>query len=572
MGFPPKRLSASSGFFGAAAALALACGACTGNIEAPDDPNGAQVGPVAGTGGTPTSSGTAGSVSADFAPAGARLRRLTRSQYASSVKRLLGEGVTLPGDLEEDPAIAGYLSVAASTLGVSERRVEQLESAALALSQQAVASSPARQKLVPCAVGAAVDAPCLEHFVTTFGRRALRRPLTQVERDRYLVLAKQVGASDPWLGVQAVVLAVLQSPLFLYRREFGAVVAGDSQGRVLDGYELASRLSFFLEDTSPDDALLESAAAGKLDTDDGLKVEAERLLALPAARTSLKGFAAETLHLANLAALPQIAGFFPLLTSTLGESMRSEALLSFENVAFEGEHDFRDLLDTRQTYVNGELARLYGLSGVPDGAAFLQVTLPDDGRRLGLLGQAAFLAGSSHASSASATRRGQFIREALLCQAIPPPPPTVSTTLPDDSVETGHRTARQKLELHRRDATCAACHAQMDPIGLGLENFDALGSWRDDDGGLAIDASSELDSTPFKSLKELAHLLRERPEVTACVTRNVFRFALGHQETPGEAPYLADLTASFEANGHRFRALLLALTTHPAFRRAGEPE
>ncbi len=550
--------------------IALLSGACTGDLERPGSQSAQQPGSAA-------AGGAGGGATLDTpSSAPARLRRLTRSQYAKSVSRLLGDQLTLPDDLAPDVAIAGYFSVGASTLGIAERSVERFEDAALALAAQAVTSPEALQRLLPCPAQPAPSVACLEQFVGSFGRRAFRRPLSQDELTRYVSLGTQAGSAVGGASAtaEAVLAAMLQSPLFLYRREFGLPTMGAGAARVLDAYELASRLSFFLEDALPDDVLLESAASGGLASDAGLQLQAERLLDSGFARESLKGYMAETLHLSNLDDLPHVASLFPLLTPSLGASMRSEALLAFERVVFEEDHDFLDLLDTRQTFVNAELARLYGLPkpAIASATAFVPVLLPDDGRRRGLLGQAAFLAGSSHASSASATRRGQFIRETLLCQTIPPPPPNVSLSLPEDSAATGPRTARQRLEVHQYNPSCVACHSLMDPLGLALEHFDALGVWRDDDAGLPLETASELDGVAFGSLPELAGVLRQRPEVSACVTRNLFRFALGREEAPDEAPLLAGLTEAFAQSGHRFRSLALALVLSPDFRRAGEPK
>jgi hypothetical protein len=367
------------------------------------------------------------------------------------------------------------------------------------------------------------------------------------------------------------VAGILQSPHFLYREELGTPDAANPARRSFNGFEIATRLSYFAWSTTPDDQLLDAAANGTLATEAGLKAQAERLIASPRARAATETLFTELLRLADLDDLPQLPGVFPQVSATLGASMRAETLRVLEDIAWNGDGDFRNVFETRTTFINAELAKLYGVPA-PAGTGFVSTTLPSDGMRLGLLGQGSFLALNAHADSTSPTLRGKFIREVLLCQAIPPPPPDVDTTLPPNPTGTAGLTMRQRLEKHRAQPTCASCHRTMDPIGLGLENFDAVGAFRTSEVGQTIDASGDLDGVPFGDARGLAAALKNHPDFATCMTRSVFRFATGHVETSGEEAAVLALAQNMAADGYRFRSLLLGLVLGPSFRFTGAPE
>jgi Protein of unknown function (DUF1592)/Protein of unknown function (DUF1588)/Protein of unknown function (DUF1595)/Protein of unknown function (DUF1587)/Protein of unknown function (DUF1585) len=551
----------------AAAALVTLIAGCSGvigtaaNGSEPAGPGGESGGLLGGGGGPPPST---------FHPAPATLRRLTVAQYQNSVRDLLGGAITTPTDLEPDSQISGFASIAAARVAVSAHATEQFETAALALSHQALADTATRGSLVKCAPSGPTDGACASQFVTSFGLRAWRRPLTADEVSRYATIATTAGGvlKDFYSGLEYAVAGLLQSPHFLYREELGAPDPSDSSRRVFQSYELATRLSYFLWNTTPDDALLDAAAAGKLGTDAGLRAEAERLLASPRAHDATQSYFGELLHLADLDDLPQLPSVFPQMSATLGASMRSETLRVLDDVTMNGSNDFRQLFDMRSTFVNAELAKLYGLPA-PGGTGLVKTTLPASGGRAGLLGQASFLALNAHAESSSPTRRGKFIREVLLCQSIPPPPPNVDTKLPADMAGGTQRTMRQKLEVHRQVATCATCHGVMDPIGLGLENFDGIGAYRTTDVGQTIDASGDLDGVTFQDARSLGTALRNHPSIGSCAARSIFRYATGHVEIDSEEVLIAALASKLSTDGYQFRSLLVALVSSAGFRYGG---
>jgi hypothetical protein len=569
--------------FAIAAAAALL--GCNGKImdgrpgQGPAAGAAAGPGPVAGTAGT-TGGGTGAAGAGNsggvlppppaglaFAPEPSSLRRLTVAQYRASITDVFGAGtpVTFTTELEPDTELSGFSSIGAATVGLSAHATEQFETASLEIAQKALADPARRMALGGCAPTGVTDDACTKKLIQAVGRRAWRRPLTDEEASRFAAVAKnaQTVLNDYAGGLAYGVAGLLQSPFFLYRVELGTADAKDPSRVVFDDFELATRLSYFLWNTTPDDALLDAAGSRQLAT--GLAAQAQRLLASPRASAGMQTFFAELYTLKKLDTMPQLATVFPLMSPTLGTSMRTETLRFLDDIAFGRDADFREIFDARTTFVNGELAKLYGLTGIT-GTAFVPATLPANGMRAGLLGQAAFLSVSSTPTRASATRRGKFLREMVLCQGIPAAPPGI-----DPLPENGGGTAKQRLTTHRSVASCAACHVKMDPIGLGLENFDGIGGYRTTDAGQTIDASGDLDGMAFATPVELSALLKNHPNSTTCVARNVFRYAMGHLEGNGEEGAIQQITKGFADGGYRFKSLLAGVVASPSFVYAGKP-
>jgi hypothetical protein len=553
--------------------LVAVCVGCTGSIGEHASSPGAGAGIGTGTGSS-TGAGGAGASSNPgiYVPASPSLRLLTVSQYQNSMRALLGDAITLPADLELDTVLNGFVSIGASKVDLSSLAVEQLETAALAAAKQALSDTANRGTLVGCTPAGTTDDACARSFISAFGRRAWRRPLTAEEVTRYagIATAASMTIGNFYGGLEYGLAGLLQSPHFIYRAEIGEPDPQDPNRRVLNGYEVATRLSYFLANTTPDDGLLDTAAAGSLATPAGIQTTAQRLLDAPAARSAMQSFFGELLHLSELSNLTQLPAIFPqAMSTTLGASMRTETLRVLEDITFTRDADYRSLFDTPNTFVNGELAKIYGLTA-PTGTAFVATTLPAAGARAGLLGQASFLAMNSHPNATSPTRRGKFVREVFLCQSVDPPPPDVDPTFPPD--QNGPLTMRQRLTSHSTDARCATCHGFLDPIGLGLENFDGIGVHRTQDAGQTIDASGMLDGQSFTDARGLGVALKNHPNLGTCLSRGVFRYALGHLETAGEAAIITELSDKLAASNYRFKGLLLDMASSPAFRYAGKLE
>lgn len=506
-----------------------------------------------------------------FEPAQATLHRLTRAQYHETIRVLLGDAVTPAEDLEVDTPLHGFSTVGASELSIGPRALEQYEAAARDAARQVFADPGLRLGLVGCDIVDVTD-PCVRTFLTRFGRLAWRRPLAPGEVERWLSVARQLGLrfSEPWFGVEMMVAGLLQSPYFVYRVERGQLDSEDATRRRFTGYEMGARMAYFIWAGPPDEALLDAAAAGRLDSAAGVEQVARTMRDDPRARPALLRFFDEHLKLDRLLTLTKDRETFPQLTPTLTRSMRAEVHALISNLVFDRDADLRTLFTTRTTFVNAELARLYNLPAVA-GNELVQVELPESGPRAGVLTTGAFLALNAHATVTSPTLRGRYVRQSVLCQDIPPPPAGVITELPDPDPNVGPQTLRQRLEtLHLGNSTCAGCHILMDPIGFGFETFDPIGAYRTTDNGLPVDPSGAIDGQAFVGARALSTLLAEQPGVADCLSRMAYRYATGQLETPGETRVLLKLAAAFRGGGYRLSELVVALVASDGFRYAGQ--
>lgn len=556
---------------GSVSALILLGGACYDDNSARDSDHATTTtGGPASTGELPTTgepTGTGGEQADPFEPAEPVLPRLTLGQYRNTIAALLGPD--LPGpQLEPDTNPYLFYNIGAASTFLSELGVQQYEEAADLLSR-AVFDDPARREaLVGCVPAAPADA-CVQDFLTTFGRRAYRRPLTLEERGRWLGIADQLATGDPWRGLQFAVAGILQSPHFLYRVELGEPDPGDPTRLRFTGWEMATRLSFLLWNGPPDDLLLDAAERGDLVTDAGLVAEAERLLEDPRARLALQEFFAQYLDLARLDHVSRDLARWPKFSPSMTASMRTEVQLLVDDLVHRSDSDIRRLFSTRNTFVNAELAALYGVAA--EGATpvtFVPVELPDTGPRAGILTLGAFLTMNAHETITSPTNRGKYLRERVLCEVIPPPPGDVNTDLGEDTAEA--QTVREKLEQHQKDPTCAGCHSVLDPPGFLFEHFDSIGGYRTLDNGYPIDATGNLDGKPLNGARDLAEALRTDPRVGRCIVNQLYRHATGRLPDLSELPALKKLETRFIASDHRFRQLLLDLVVSEAFRTVAE--
>jgi hypothetical protein len=514
---------------------------------------------AAGSGADSHTNGNPGSmVPAAFQAAPAGLRPLTVSQYRDTISDLLGD-VTLP-EIDAETS-----SVAASLSGFSPLLVEQYETAALDVAHQAFAS-PKRQALVGCTPAGGPGDNCSRFFLASFGRRAWRRALDADEAKRFgdFIDKTAVALGDPWGALEAVVAALLESPNFLYRVELGAPLAAGGFG--YSSQEMASRLTYFLWNAGPDDELLIAAERGDLLTDGGLSSAVDRALTDSRAHRGISRWFDDWLELDGLGSLDKDRTALPLMTDTLGASMHDEIMAVAEDAVFAHPVDAHQLFTTRSTFANAELAHLYGLAP-GSGPGPSPVALPADGPRAGMLGWAGILALHAKPKKTFPTSRGKFIRMSLLCQNIPPPPPNVNTSI-DFTASADVMTARQRLEKHRANPSCAACHSLTDPLGLALEHFDAIGAFRPNDNGLAIDTAGDLDGAHFADARELGERVAAHPDTMGCIARQLFRFASGHVETQGEDASIGAVQEQFASNGFHIKDALKHVVLSDAFRKA----
>lgn len=520
------------------------CAACTGEIGGvggtdPDDPDPREALP--------------------FAPVPAAMQRLTVAQYYNSVTDVLGAGLTMPEILEPDTTLNGFVSIGASRTTISPRGVESYEEAAYEIAAQVLAPER-RDSIVTCEP----SLTCTQTFVRDVGGRLFRRPLTEPEVTRYVGVAENAASTlgDFYAGLEFALAGFLQSPSFLFRVELGEP---DGDIRRYSDYEMASRLSYVLWNSTPDELLLEAAARGELTTDEGLRVQVDRLLASDRSREAVRNFFSELLVLDDLDSVEKSAEAYPQFTESFRASAREETLALIEHMTFELDADYRQLFTTDISFVNGELASHYGLGREAEDDSFSEVTLPPE--RRGLLGHASILSIYSHDEKTSAALRGRFVRQVLLCGTIPPPPPDVSTVFPPSSAPT----LRERVAQHLMNDGCASCHSLMDPIGLGLENFDAIGGWRDTENGATIDPSGEVDEVLFTDGADLGRVVADHPDLGQCITRNFFRYAVGETESGPHFGEIGDITDVLEESGYRLRVMMAEMMMSRSFREAGEP-
>jgi hypothetical protein len=534
------------------ASLVLLC-ACTGALEQPsslDDLAGSAAPGDPFVPGGPIAGGNAQLLRGRTGP-----RRLTNYEYDNTVRDLLGTKLTPAAKFVAEEA-DGFDNVA-SALGMTPSQFEAYLNAAETLSDELFADSARRSAFLACTPSGADGGACLASWIDDFAARAYRRPLQEHEKkslkDAY-ARARGLG-EDETASAKHVLASLLAGPGFLYRTELHV----GAETRALDGYELASRLSYFLWSTMPDADLFARAKDGTLVNTDVLEVQLARMLADAKSGTLLDNFAAQWLGWRELAQHKVLADAYPQFDDGLRSAMLAEARAFVAEFVF-GTRPLEDFLRAKLNFVDAKLGALYGVPASPR----IETGIGD---RRGYLGLAAFLTVSSFAQRTSPTLRAKWILEELMCSTVPPPPPTVATTL-EDSVNNAADidNVRERLEQHRKDPSCAGCHARLDPIGLGLETFDGIGVARTKyANGDAIDSHGELpDGTSFEGPVALSEVLASDPRFRACVARRLLTYALGR--SVGEEAQLVDALDERSQQAGTFAALLEQVVLSEAFR------
>lgn len=417
----------------------------------------------------------------------------------------------------------------------------------------------------------------MERFLS----RAYRRPAGREEVERLSRLVEEaVARGEKWeTGLQHAVQAALVTPKFLFRLETLPAERGRGP-QPLDDFALASRLSYWLWSSMPDEELFDLARKKQLSRQ--LEAQVRRMLRDPKAEALVENFALQWLQLRRLETFQLDRGLFPVFDRRLREAMLQETKLFFAEIMREN-RSILDLIDADFTYVNEPLAALYGIAdtrgnpvgkSVPPeqrgepirGREFVRVTLAD-GTRGGVITQASVLVVTSNPTRTSPVKRGKFVLEQILGLPQPPPVPEAGE-LPDDTQAVSSASLRERMERHRADPSCATCHARMDPIGFGLENFNAVGAWRDKDGKFPIDASGALpDGTAFNGPKELKRVLAQRKDLLARnLTEKMMIFALGRGLQPSDRRTVDAILAALEKDGYRFATLMVQIAQSDAFR------
>jgi hypothetical protein len=515
-------------------------------------------------------------VAGEVSPGPSPIRRLTRFELNLTFRDLLRVGGDPANVLPSEEEALGFQNNA-SSLNVTPILAEKYMTLAETVSR---AATEDLSKLTSCkaSMPAAERRACVRAFVGDLAKRAFRRPVTEVEVDELVgVFDEAAGlyadAESPEAtifreGLAMVIEALLQSPEFLYRVELGEAVealttASGQRVKPLDSWEMASRLSFFIWGSMPDDELFGAAEAGALETKEQIAIQARRMLADPKARDAVTVFHRQWLDYDRLNNVTKDAALYPDWSPAIGALMQEEMQRFIGDVVFSGPGDLGTLLTADYTYANDELANFYGKSAASD--AFERIELDRD-RHSGLLSMGAILSYYAHSNQSSPVHRGKLVREALLCDVLQPPPPGLVFEVPEPSPDA---TTRERFAQHSEDAACKGCHELMDPIGFGFENYDGVGRFRTEENGEPIDATGTLVDSDvdgdFAGVRELSEKLLSSEEVKQCYAKMWFRFAYGRGETPADECSLDATAKTFDATGGNVRELLVALTQTDAF-------
>ncbi len=508
---------------------------CVGEIGDTDDPTGEAVDPVCNPGPAP-------------------MRRLTRWEYNNTVADLLGDTTAPASSFVPEAGQFGFDNAAAGAT-LSDVVVEQFESAARGLAANAVSNMPG---LLACDVETTGEDACAAEFIERFGRRVFRRPLNEDEAARYQALYEASKASYGFsTAIELLLSGMLQSPHFLYRIE----IENSASTTVVPvhAYEMASRLSYFLWGTAPDDALLDAAENGELETPADVEREARRMIGHDHGTRAVKNFFEQWAKLRDLPLIERDEEIFPAEMPVL---MQEELDRYVEDV-FRASGTWSAMLSEPTTFLNEELASYYGIEGVT--GDWQRVEL-DPERYPGILTRGGLLAVLGHPDQPSPVLRGKFIREQVFCDPPPPPPCNADTTLPPIDPDA---TARQQLEQKTSGDACVGCHSFLNPPGFAFDHFDQVGKWRETDHGLEIDTTGELVMTDvdgeFEGHVDLIQRFADSPEAEACMTTHWFRYAYGRGVTEADTCTQEDLSTMFAESGGDLRELMVALTQTRAF-------
>ena len=503
-------------------------------------------------------------------PGRVTIRRLNKAEYNNTIRDLTGLNLHLADDFPSDDVGNGFDNIG-EVLSIPpillEKYIQAAEKIATAIWQdpairkQVFPYSPNSESLEDRVFAATEN-------VRLFAMKAFRRPIREKEAQRFLQLMRDVWERDGTEAeiMQTITVAILSNPNFIFRVEDEPIEeqfdTGEKVGtRFLNNYELASRLSYFLWSSMPDERLFELAEQGELVKPTVLVAESQRMLRDPKASALVENFAGQWLQLRDIERLSPDPTLFPNYSKELGRSMRQETEVFFARLIQE-DRNILEFLNADYTYIDGALAKHYGIDGVK-GDEFQRVALQSN--RRGILTHASILTLTSNPTRTSPVKRGKWILENMLDEPPPPPPPDVP------ELEEGGETLgslREQMEQHRANPSCAVCHRTMDAIGFGLENFDAVGVWREKDGQDQIDASGQLPGNRvFEGASALMEILSEEKKeaFTRCLAEKLLTYALGRGLGSFDRCAVNDTVESLEKNEYRFSAMIAAIVTSEPF-------
>lgn len=501
----------------------------------------------------------------------AQMSKLSEGQYRNTIADIFGSDIVVAGRF--DPMIRpadGLLADGAALVSVSQAGLSQYEQMARGIALQVV-DERHRDVLLPCDPAideARLDTDCATNILTHVARLLFRRPVTADEIQPMVdaALKGTRNLEDPFRGLAMGLAGLLVSPDFLFRIERTEPDPNEPGHRRLDAFSKATRISFLLWNTTPDEALLAAAENGELDDPAGLETQVERLVESPRFEDGMRAFFADMFGFEGFEEISKDALLFPKFSREVARDAEEQMLRTIVDLVVRRNGDYRDLFTTRSTFMSRPLGMIYRvLVATPTG--FEPYTFPDGGSRAGIQSLVGFVSMHSHSGRSSPTLRGKAIRELLMCQQVPDPPSNVDFGVFEKNDSPKLRTARGRLTAHRTDPTCAGCHKIMDPIGLALENFDTIGEFRATENGEKIDASGVLDGVSFDDPVGLGQVLHDSPSVSSCVVDRAFEYANGRPSLPSERDLIAYLVEDFKRGGYRISNLFSRIATSDAYYR-----
>jgi hypothetical protein len=501
------------------------------------------------------------------------LRRLTEPEYRQVIADVFGTTIKVPGRFQPDTRDNGLIAVGTSRESVAGTGFEEYDLTARGIAAQVIDEAH-RDTLIPCKPAKATerDDACATQFIARTGRLLYRRPLT---KDELATSVKDAGESATKLtnfysGIESSVVGMLDSSQFLFRQEASIPDPDNAGQRKLDPYSKASRLSFFLWDTTPDLDLLDAADQGELDTDAGIAKQVDRMVKSPRLAGGVRAFFTDMLGFDGFGALQKDPQIYPKYGSAVGTDAQEQTLRTIADVLVTQNGDYRDIFTTRRTYLTRLLGSVYAVPvSVPTG--WEAHDYPDGDPRTGILTEVSFVALHSHPGRSSPTIRGKALREIFLCQKVPDPPGNVNFALVQDTKNPAFHTARARLGAHINQPTCAGCHKIMDPVGLAMENFDSAGGFRSAENDSPIDTKGEIDGMKFDDVNGFKKAVHDHPAVPSCLVNRIYSFGTGRPATKDEADWLNYQVKAFTASGYKVPELMRRIADSKAFYRVSTP-
>jgi hypothetical protein len=491
------------------------------------------------------------------------VRRLSAEQYANTMSDIFGD-IRVEGSFEPDFR-DGLLAVGSSEVTYSGSGAERYYKLAHSVAAQ-VTNEKNRQKFIRCQPKDAKgpDPGCAGAFLREFGRLVLRRPITEPEIDALVAVAGTTAKQqqDFYGGVAYALAGLLVNPEFLF-----VVEKADERGSEpakLNTLSIASRLSFFLWNSAPDDELLSGAERGELSNAKGLAKQVDRMMASPRFERGMRAFFVDFLQFDQFADLQKDPGTYPAFRDATRKDAEEQALRTVVNLLLIEKRDYRDLFTTRATFMSRALGPIYDLP-VEQRKGWEPYAFPETDPRAGLLSLVSFTALHGQPGRSSPTRRGKAAREIFLCQKVPDPPGNVDFKLVQDTNNPDFKTARQRLRAHATEPMCAGCHKIMDPIGLTLEQFDGAGELRLTENGAPIDVSEKIDGTEVSGVAGLGQFLHDNPRTSSCLVERMAQYALGWKFAQAKPSWEQSLVDDFADNGHRLPDLVRRIATSDSF-------